>query len=80
MHRFESDLEPGLRASRGVEIDAYDGHAELWFDRADLSLASPQRAEAARRAVEDEARFIDFDRSSIWLGHEHVFVDRLDDA
>lgn len=77
VHRFESELEPGLRASRGVEVDAYDGHAELWFDRAELSLSSPQRIRAAQRAVEDEAHFVDFARSSIWLGHEHVFVDRL---
>jgi uncharacterized protein (TIGR02118 family) len=75
VHRFASELEPGFRASRGVVVDAYDGHAELWFDRARLSVASPVGAEAARRAVQDERRFIDFDRSSIWLAHEHVLVD-----
>lgn len=75
VHRFASALEPGFRASRGVVVDAYDGHAELWFDRARLSLASPAGVEAARRAVQDERRFIDFARSSIWLAHEHVLVD-----
>lgn len=75
VHRFESAMEPGLRASRGVTVDTYDGHAELWFDRAQLSLSSPPRSAAGRRAIEDERRFIDFDRSSIWLAHEHVVVD-----
>lgn len=75
VHRFASALEPGFRESRGVVVDAYAGHAELWFDRSQMSLASPARIEAARRAVQDESRFIDFDRSSIWLAHEHVIVD-----
>jgi uncharacterized protein (TIGR02118 family) len=75
VHRYESPLEPTLRASRGVEVEAYAGHAELWLDRTDLSIRTPDRAEAADRAVRDEARFIDFARSSIWLGHEHVLID-----
>lgn len=77
VHRFETPLEAGLRESRGTAVDAYDGHAELWFDRANLSLASAERSAAARRAVEDEGRFADFARSSLWLAHEHVVVDRL---
>jgi uncharacterized protein (TIGR02118 family) len=75
VHRFESPVEAALRSARGTTVDAYTGHAEAWFDRSRLG-ASPEAAESGRRAVEDEARFIDFARSAIWIGKEHVFVDR----
>ena len=62
-------------AARGVTVDGYMGHAELWFDRAALSGATPERRIASERAVEDERRFIDFKRSCLWLAKEHIFVD-----
>ncbi|MEM1434625.1 MAG: EthD domain-containing protein [Pseudomonadota bacterium] len=77
VHRTVDELETGLRVARGTEAPAYDGHAELWFNRTEMSLSSPERVEAARRAVEDEANFIDFERSTMWLAKEHVIVDRL---
>jgi len=75
VHRFESAFEGALRQARGTAVDAYTGHAEAWFDRSRPG-AGPEAAEAGRRAVEDEAHFIDFARSAIWIGKEHVFVDR----
>ena len=27
-------------------------------------------------AVEDERKFIDFSRSAMWIGKEHVFIDK----
>jgi hypothetical protein len=33
-------------------------------------------AAAGRAAVEDEAKFIDFKRSTMWVGKEHVIIDR----
>jgi hypothetical protein len=78
VHRYEDDLEKNLRASRGTRVDPYIGHAEAWFDRADLAAigntAEGQRAMAI--AVEDEAKFIDFARSAMWVGKERVFIDR----
>jgi len=73
VHRVEDELEESLRASRGVQVDAYLGHAELWFDR--VSGSAPERQDANARAIEDESKFIDFARSSMWLAKEHVFVD-----
>lgn len=73
VHRVEDELEESLRASRGVQVDAYLGHAELWFDR--VSGSAPERRDANARAIEDESKFIDFARSSMWLAKEHVFVD-----
>jgi len=75
VHRVEDELEQGLRAARGSEVDPYMGHAELWFDRAQVQVATPERRAANERAIEDESRFIDFRRSCMWLAKEHVFVD-----
>jgi uncharacterized protein (TIGR02118 family) len=73
VHRFETPLAAAL--SRGSQVEPYTGHAEAWFDRS-LSRSSPEAAEAGRQAVADETRFIDFARSAIWVGKEHVIVDR----
>ncbi len=76
VHRVSDELEQGLREARGTVVDAYDGHAEVWFDRG-LQGATPERTAAGRRAVEDEGKFIDFKRSTMWLAKEHVFVDHM---
>lgn len=75
VHRYETPLEAALRASRGTKVEPYTGHAEAWFERG--GVASPEAAEAGRRAVEDERTFIDFARSAMWVGKEHVFVDGI---
>ena len=75
VHRFESPLEAALRESRGTIVEPYTGHAEAWFERG--GATTPESRVAGRRAVEDEAHFIDFARSAIWIGKEHVFVDRI---
>jgi uncharacterized protein (TIGR02118 family) len=64
-----------LRRTRGTLVPAYDGHAEVWFDRS-VPRGGPEVETASRRAVEDESRFIDFKRSTLWIGKEHVFIDR----
>jgi hypothetical protein len=77
VHRFEDDLERELRTSRGTRVAPYTGHAEAWFDRADLTLMgdTPEGRRAMQIAVEDEAKFIDFAKSAIWLAKERVFID-----
>lgn len=78
VHRYEEALEAQLRASRGTTVVPYTGHAEAWFDRADLLTIAqtPEGRNAMAVAVEDEAKFIDFPRSAIWIGKERVFIDR----
>jgi len=75
VHRIEDPIEADLRAARGTKVDSYTGHAELWFERAVIATPTPERREANVRAIDDEAKFIDFKRSSMWLAKEHVFVD-----
>jgi uncharacterized protein (TIGR02118 family) len=52
--------------------EPFDGMAELWFEEEDLR-ALPG-TEGGLAAVMDEANFIDFDRSVIFLATEHVIV------
>lgn len=76
VHRFESSLESELREAHGTVAESYMGHAEVWLDES-LLLNGPAGAYAADVALRDERQFIDFSRSSLWLGKEHVIVDRL---
>ena len=78
VHRVRDErLDAAFTSARGTAVDAYDGHAELWFERAALAGSTPEQVAAGRRAVADEAHFIDFKRSTMWLAKEHVFVDHL---
>lgn len=76
VHRFETPLEANARAERGTTVPAYTGHAEVWFDRG-VQRGGPEAAVANARAIEDESKFIDFARSCMWIGKEHVFIDRM---
>ena len=76
VHRYESPVEAALRASRGTVTEAYTGHAEAWFDRS-LPRTGPEVRAASAIAVADERNFIDFTRSTMWIGKEHVIVDRM---
>ena len=53
--------------------ESFDGVAELWFEEEDLRRLPG--AEGALAAMRDEANFIDFERSVIFLAEEHVIVD-----
>src|SRR5215471_15600939 len=78
VHRFEDPIEGQLRAARGTKVPPYTGHAEAWIDRADSAAAagSPEARRAGQLAVEDEANFIDFKNSSMWVAKERVIIDR----
>ena len=72
---------PGVKAmseARGITTPPYSGHAEAWFNRADLMTMAniPEAASAMAIAVADETKFIDFKRSAMWIGKERVFIDR----
>jgi uncharacterized protein (TIGR02118 family) len=78
VHRCEDPLEQELRKSRGTQVPPYTGHAEVWFDRADLAVlgSTPEGRRAMEIAVEDERKFIDFSRSAMMIGKERTFIDR----
>jgi len=76
VHRDEPELTASINSSRGSEIEPYMGHAEVWFDRASMGNPTPENKIASRRAYDDESKFIDFARSSMFLTKEHVIIDR----
>lgn len=72
-HTAEPALNAMLRGSRGA-APAFDGITEVWWDSREAleaGLATPEGREAARALLEDEARFIDFAASSLFVTEEH---------
>lgn len=78
VHYTPHEIEQALRSGRGTAVDPYAGHAEAWFSRADLMAMAdvPEANRAMEIAVDDERKFIDFKRSSMWIAKERVFIDR----
>lgn len=74
---IEPNLNNQLRHERGT-LKPFDGVAELWWDNIEeieaLGSTSEGR-EAIRRLIEDERRFIDLTRSSLFLTEEHMVFD-----
>jgi|SRR5580704_11532191 hypothetical protein len=72
-HTVFEDAGRQIRGTRKM-TETYDGITEVWWDTLDdfNSGGDPaKRAEAARALLEDESKFIDFERSSIFLTEEH---------
>jgi hypothetical protein len=77
-HTLDDELNEAFRQTRGGPA-AYAGLTEAWFDRYDLVkiLGDPQSEGARGFALflEDEKRFIDFTRSTLFAAKEIVFID-----
>ena len=72
-HTLEDDANGGLRASRGATL-AFDGIAEIWWESRDAltaALSRPEGQAAGDELLEDERKFIDPTRSSLFLTEEH---------
>jgi uncharacterized protein (TIGR02118 family) len=72
LHRLDTPFDGALRASRGA-AEPYDGIAQVWWDSLEAMSAgsrSPEGRAATRTLVEDEGRFVDLARSSLWLNEE----------
>ena len=78
VHGLETPLNDILREPRGEMEEPFMGHAELWYDRLELAgaMTTPEGAHAMELLVEDESKFVDFKRSTLWVAKEHVFIDR----
>jgi uncharacterized protein (TIGR02118 family) len=76
-HALSSEVAAAQSAARGSEPDVYDGEAELWWDSVDdvvAAVSTPEGRQAAIELLEDERRFIDLERSPLWIGEENVVV------
>ena len=76
-HTIASPLNDAFRVSRGT-LEPFDGVAELWWDSIE-SLIAGSSSEAGRKAgallLEDEKRFIDLERSSLFIAEETVIIE-----
>ena len=75
-HTVAPELNTQLAATRDT-AEAFDGLAELWWDSVEdlaTAFASEAGQKAAQTLMEDEAKFIDFSRSSLFLTEEHVIL------
>jgi hypothetical protein len=76
-HTVFEDAGRQIRGTRKM-TETYDGITEVWWDTLEdfSSGGDPkERAEAARALLEDESKFVDFERSSIFLTEEHEIFD-----
>ena len=72
-HTGMDDLNDAFIASRGL-APPYDGITELWWNnRADLEagMTTPEGQAAAEALLQDEAEFIDFSKSRVFMTEEH---------
>lgn len=77
VHTLDGGLNEALQTSRGCAEEAFDGVAELWWEGVETlgsANATEEGRKAARELLEDEGRFIDFERSVIFVAEEHELV------
>ena len=77
VHGRELELVQRMAATRGAP-EPYDGVAELWWDRRGAlleALSTPEGREAGGELLEDEKRFIDTERSPLWVAQEHPVLE-----
>jgi uncharacterized protein (TIGR02118 family) len=77
VHTLDTPLNQALGRQRGCQLEPYDGVAELWWDSLDdfqAAVQTEEGREAARQLAEDEARFIDVARSTIFLAQENAVI------
>jgi uncharacterized protein (TIGR02118 family) len=76
-HLLDHPANEGMRAVRGM-LPPVPGVTEVWWDSLeDLEAAygPPEGAASAAILAEDEAKFIDFSRSQVFMTNEHVIFD-----
>jgi uncharacterized protein (TIGR02118 family) len=76
-HTLDTPLNDAARVPRGAQ-EPYDGITEMWWNsQEDLlaALSTPEGQEINRILAEDEARFCDLSRCSVFFTEEHAIFD-----
>ena len=76
-HTIEPEINDALVKSRGL-APPYDGITEVWWEDIEsfnTALSSPAAQEAHKALIEDEAKFVDFSQSRVFMTEEHVIFD-----
>lgn len=75
-HAFAPEVDGELRADRDL-TEAYDGVAEIYFESLEAMAESNTKPGSARirdELVADEDRFIDRERSCLFVAEENVVI------
>ena len=75
-HTVAPELNAQLAATRDTS-EAFDGLAEIWWDSLDdlvAAFTSEEGQQAGQALMEDEAKFIDLGRSSLFVTEEHSIL------
>lgn len=75
-HTIDSPLNEAMKSSRNMQPE-FDGVAEVWFDsEEDLmeAMGSAEMQDLSALLLQDEANFVDHERSSAFLVREHEFL------
>jgi hypothetical protein len=77
VHRVDTPLNERLALWAQSDVEPYLGHAEVWVHRHRTPGGSDaDRATASNAAVHDEAKFIDFSRSTLFFVEEDELIAR----
>jgi uncharacterized protein (TIGR02118 family) len=81
-HTLDTPLNGALVESRGM-APFNEGITEVWWhsmEELEAAISTPEGKEAMEMLVEDEATFIDLERSTIFITEEHTIFDFTGDA
>ena len=76
-HLIDHPANEGMRAVRGM-LPPVDGITEVWWDSLEdfqAAYATTEGAASGRILAADEAKFIDFSKSQVFMTDEHVIFD-----
>src|SRR3981189_2048767 len=76
-HTILPEMAGSMSASRKM-APIYEGITEVWRDNGEEwnpGSNTPEGQEAGRVLLQDEAKFIDFSRSTIFFTEEHLIFD-----
>ncbi len=76
-HTINTPFNDKVRKVRGMSEEEYDGIAEIWWksEKDFIEAISSSEGEKLRTVfLEDEAKFLDFTRSTAFFTEEHVLV------
>ena len=76
-HTLQSELNNYAQIPRGT-MEPYDGITEVWWDSAEdlaAALQTPEGQNANMKLTEDEGRFCDLPRCSVFFTEEHTIFE-----
>ena len=76
-HYFSDPRIAPAIAARGCAVNPFDGVAEVWWDSVEdivAAGATPEGRRYGRQLLEDERKFIDLARSSLFYANEHEII------